>query len=146
MAKGLGGGVPIGAMACTSKADILVPGDHASTFGGNPLVTAAAKVVLTELTKNHLLEHVNEVSTYLKEELVKLQKEFTCVKEIRGIGMMLGMELTVPALEVEKKCMAEGMLVVGAGEKVVRFVPPLVIEKEHVDEAITILKKVLAES
>ena len=146
MAKGLGGGVPIGAMACTSKADILVPGDHASTFGGNPLVTAAAKVVLTELTKNHLLEHVNEVSTYLKEELVKLQKEFTCVKEIRGIGMMLGMELTVPALEVEIKCMAEGMLVVGAGEKVVRFVPPLVIEKEHVDEAITILKKVLAES
>lgn len=145
MAKGLGGGVPIGAMACTSKADVLVPGDHASTFGGNPLVTAAAKVVLKELTGNHLLEHVKEVGAYLKAELDKLQKEFDCIKEIRGMGMMLGMELTVPAIEVEKKCMAEGMLVVGAGEKVVRFVPPLIIEKAHVDEAITILKKVLAE-
>ena len=145
MAKGLGGGVPIGAMACTSKADILVPGDHASTFGGNPLVTAAAKVVLKELTANHLLDHVKEVGAYLKGELLKLQKEFECIKEIRGLGMMLGMELTLPALDVEKKCMDKGMLVVGAGEKVVRFVPPLIIEKAHVDEAITILKSVLSE-
>lgn len=146
MAKGLGSGVPIGAMACTKKADILVPGDHASTFGGNPLVTAAAKVVLKELTQNNLLAHVKEVGTYLKEELTKLQEEFDVIKEIRGIGLMLGMELTIPALEVEKKCMEKGMLVVGAGEKVVRFVPPLIIDKVHVDEAINILKAVLAES
>ncbi len=145
MAKGLGAGVPIGAMACTSKADVLVPGDHASTFGGNPLVTAAAKVVLKELTVNHLLDHVKEVGAYLKRELLKLQKEFDCIKEVRGLGMMLGMELTLPALEVEKKCMDKGMLVVGAGEKVVRFVPPLIIEKAHVDEAIAILKSVLSE-
>lgn len=145
MAKGLGAGVPIGAMACTSKADVLVPGDHASTFGGNPLVTAAAKVVLKELTVNHLLDHVKEVGAYLKGELLKLQKEFDCIKEVRGFGMMLGMELTLPALEVEKKCMDKGMLVVGAGEKVVRFVPPLIIEKAHVDEAIAILKSVLSE-
>lgn len=145
MAKGLGAGVPIGAMACTSKADVLVPGDHASTFGGNPLVTAAAKVVLKELTVNHLLDHVKEVGAYLKGELLKLQKEFDCIKEVRGLGMMLGMELTLPALEVEKKCMDKGMLVVGAGEKVVRFVPPLIIEKAHVDEAIAILKSVLSE-
>ncbi len=145
MAKGLGAGVPIGAMACTSKADVLVPGDHASTFGGNPLVTAAAKVVLKELTVNHLLDHVKEVGAYLKGELLKLKKEFDCIKELRGFGMMLGMELTLPALEVEKKCMDKGMLVVGAGEKVVRFVPPLIIEKAHVDEAIAILKSVLSE-
>lgn len=145
MAKGLGAGVPIGAMACTSKVDVLVPGDHASTFGGNPLVTAAAKVVLKELTVNHLLDHVKEVGAYLKGELLKLQKEFDCIKEVRGLGMMLGMELTLPALEVEKKCMDKGMLVVGAGEKVVRFVPPLIIEKAHVDEAIAILKSVLSE-
>lgn len=145
MAKGLGAGVPIGAMACTSKADVLVPGDHASTFGENPLVTAAAKVVLKELTVNHLLDHVKEVGAYLKGELLKLQKEFDCIKEVRGFGMMLGMELTLPALEVEKKCMDKGMLVVGAGEKVVRFVPPLIIEKAHVDEAIAILKSVLSE-
>lgn len=145
MAKGLGGGVPIGAMACRSKADIFVPGDHASTFGGNPLVTAAAKVVLEELVNYDLLDHVKEIGAYLKEELLKLQKEVTCIKEIRGMGLMLGMELTVPALEVEIACMEKGMLVVGAGEKVVRFVPPLIIEKSHVDEAIAILKAVLAD-
>ncbi len=144
MAKGLGGGVPIGAMACTSKADVFIPSDHASTFGGNPLVTAAAKVVLEELIDNQLLEHVKEVGAYLKEELIKLQGEFECIKEIRGLGMMLGMELTLPALDVEKACMEKGMLVVGAGEKVVRFVPPLIIEKAQVDESIAILRDVLA--
>ena len=108
-------------------------------------MTAAAKVVLKELTVNHLLDHVKEVGAYLKGELLKLQKEFDCIKEVRGFGMMLGMELTLPALEVEKKCMDKGMLVVGAGEKVVRFVPPLIIEKAHVDEAIAILKSVLSE-
>lgn len=144
MAKGLGGGVPIGAMACTEKANVLVPGDHASTFGGNPLVTAAAEVVLTELTKNNLLEHVKEVGDYLKEQLLVLKAQFDCVVDVRGFGLMQGIELTIPALDVEKKCIEKGVLLVGAGEKVVRFVPPLIITKEHVDEAISILKEVLA--
>ena len=143
MAKGLGGGVPIGAMACTAKADVFVPGDHASTFGGNPLVTAAAQVVLTELICNDLLGHVKEVGDYLTEELLKLKDEFECIKDVRGIGLMQGIELTIPALEVEKKCMEYGMLIVGAGEKVVRFVPPLIITKEQIDEGINILKKAL---
>lgn len=143
MAKGLGGGVPIGAMACTAKADVFVPGDHASTFGGNPLVTSAAQVVLTELTCNDLLDHVKEVGAYLTEELLKLKDEFKCIKDVRGIGLMQGIELTIPALEVEKKCMEHGMLIVGAGEKVLRFVPPLIITKEQIDEGITILKKAL---
>ena len=143
MAKGLGGGVPIGAMACTAKADVFVPGDHASTFGGNPLVTAAAQVVLTELICNDLLGHVKEVGAYLTEELLKLKDEFKCIKDVRGIGLMQGIELTIPALEVEKKCMEYGMLIVGAGEKVLRFVPPLIITKEQIDEGITILKKAL---
>lgn len=143
MAKGLGGGVPIGAMACTKKADVFIPGDHASTFGGNPLVTAAAKVILTELTQNHLTAHVKEVGHYLTQELVKLKAEFECVKDIRGIGLMQGMELTIPALEVEKKCIENGMLIVGAGEKVIRFVPPLIITKAEIDEGINILRKAL---
>lgn len=143
MAKGLGGGVPIGAMACTAKADVFVPGDHASTFGGNPLVTAAAQVVLMELICNDLLGHVKEVGAYLTEELLKLKDEFKCIKDVRGIGLMQGIELTIPALEVEKKCMEYGMLIVGAGEKVLRFVPPLIITKEQIDEGITILKKAL---
>ena len=146
MAKGLGGGVPIGAMACNEKANVLVPGDHASTFGGNPLVTAAAEVVLTELTQNGLLDHVKEVGAYLKEQLLALKETFDCVVDVRGYGLMQGIELTIPALDVEKKCIEKGMLLVGAGEKVVRFVPPLVITKEHVDEAMSILKEVLAES
>lgn len=143
MAKGLGGGVPIGAMACTAKADVFVPGDHASTFGGNPLVTAASQVVLTELVHNNLLGHVKEVGAYLTAELLKLKDEVECIKDVRGMGLMQGVELTISALEVEKKCMAEGMLIVGAGEKVIRFVPPLVITKAQIDEGIRILKKAL---
>lgn len=145
MAKGLGGGVPIGAIACSAKADVLVPGDHASTFGGNPLVTAAAKVVLTELTQTDLLGHVREAGEYLTSELLKLKAEFKCVQEIRGIGLMQGMALTVPALEVEKKCLEKGMLIVGAGEKVLRFVPPLIITKGQLKEGIQILREVLAD-
>ena len=141
MAKGLGGGVPIGAMACTAKADVLVPGDHASTFGGNPLVTAATQVVLTELTQNGLLDHVKEVGAYLKEQLLALKDE--CVKDVRGIGLMQGIELTIPILDVEKKCIENGMLIVGAGVNVIRFVPPLIVEKAHIDEAISILRKAL---
>lgn len=144
MAKGLGGGVPIGAMACKEEVAVLVPGDHASTFGGNPLVTAAAQVVLKELTENGLLDHVKEVGSYLKEQLLALKEEFDCIVDVRGTGLMQGIELTIPALEVEKKCIEAGMLVVGAGEKVVRFVPPLIITKAHVDEAMAILRKVLA--
>ncbi|MBQ1275452.1 MAG: aspartate aminotransferase family protein [Cellulosilyticum sp.] len=143
MAKGLGGGVPIGAMACTAKADVLVPGDHASTFGGNPLVTAATQVVLTELTQNGLLDHVKEVGAYLKEQLLALKDEFDCVKDVRGIGLMQGIELTIPILDVEKKCIENGMLIVGAGANVIRFVPPLIVEKAHIDEAISILRKAL---
>ncbi|MBP3889232.1 MAG: acetylornithine transaminase [Cellulosilyticum sp.] len=146
MAKGLGGGVPIGAMACSEKANVLVPGDHASTFGGNPLVTAAAEVVLTELTQNGLLDQVKEVGAYLREQLLALKETFDCVVDVRGYGLMQGIELTIPALDVEKKCIEKGLLLVGAGEKVVRFVPPLIITKEHVDEAMSILKEVLAES
>ncbi len=144
MAKGLGGGVPVGAMAVRGKADVLVPGDHASTFGGNPLVTAAAKVVITELIQNGVMDNVKEVGDYLYSELTKLKEECNCIKEIRGKGMMLGMELTVPALDIEKECIKEGMLIVGAGEKVLRFVPPLIIEKKHVDEAVSILKNILS--
>lgn len=143
MAKGLGGGVPIGAMACTAKADVFVPGDHASTFGGNPLVTAASQVVLTELVHNDLLGHVKEVGAYLTAELLKLKDEVECIKDVRGMGLMQGVELTISALEVEKKCIENGMLIVGAGEKVIRFVPPLVITKAQIDEGIRILKKAL---
>lgn len=143
MAKALGGGVPIGAMACTLKADVLVPGDHASTFGGNPLATSAACIVLDEILHHGLLEHVQEVGLYLTEQLNAMKETCSCIKEVRGKGLMQGLELTIPVLDVEKACIDKGLLIVGAGEKVLRFVPPLIITKEQIDEGLEILKSVL---
>lgn len=145
MAKGLGGGVPIGAMACNDRANVFEPGDHASTFGGNPLATTAAQVVLTQLTTTPLLNEVKEVGDYLKQSLLGLKEKFNCITDVRGNGLMLGVALTLPALDVEKACIKKGMLLVGAGEKVIRFVPPLVMTKENVDEAMQILEEVLTD-
>lgn len=147
MAKGLANGLPIG--ACAAKgiaAAILEAGDHASTFGGNPVSCASAKVVLTKLTKENLLQNVKETGRYLKEELQKIAEKYTFIKEVRGLGLMLGMELSISAREIMNKCMENGLLVIGAGTNIIRFVPPLIISKENVDEAVSILDKVLGEA
>ena len=143
MAKGLGGGVPIGGMMCKEEVAVLVPGDHASTFGGNPLVTSAIGVVLEELTQNGLLEHVQEVGAYLTEKLTQLKEEVDCITDVRGMGLMQGVEITKVPKDVISKCIDKGMLIVGAGEKVIRFVPPLIVTKAHIDEAVAILKEAL---
>lgn len=143
LAKGLGSGVPIGAMLCSAKADVFVPADHASTFGGNPLATTAANVVVSELIENHLLDHVKEVGAYLESELYKLKEDFAVIKEVRGMGLMQGIALHVAPKDLVNKCIEKGMLVVGAGEDVVRFVPPLIITKEQIDDAIQILREAL---
>lgn len=147
MAKGLANGLPIG--ACAAKgiaATILEAGDHASTFGGNPVSCASAKVVLTKLTKENLLQNVKETGGYLKEELQKLAEKYAFIKEVRGLGLMLGMELTIPAREIMNKSMENGLLVIGAGTNIIRFVPPLIISQKNVDEAVSILDKVLGET
>lgn len=143
LAKGLGGGVPIGAMLCNKKADIFEPGDHASTFGGNALVTSAAKVVLTELLEKGLLEKVKETGAYLQEKLKELQRQHEVILEVRGKGLMQGIELKIPVKEMINKCIEKGVLVVGAGESVIRFVPPLIISKKEIDEAMKVLDEVL---
>ena len=140
MAKGLGGGVPIGGMMCKKEVAVFVPGDHASTFGGNPLVTSAVGVVIEELTQNGLLQHVQEVGEYLTEALTKLKEEVDCIIDVRGIGLMQGVEITKAPKDVINKCLEKGMLIVGAGEKVIRFVPPLIVTKSQIDEAVAILK------
>ena len=145
LAKALGGGVPIGAMLCNAKADVFVPADHASTFGGNPLAATAAQVVLDELLTNNLLAHVKEMGTYLESELHKLKEAFSVITDVRGMGLMQGIALNIAPKDVVNKCIEKGMLVVGAGENVVRFVPPLVISKEQIDECISILKEALKE-
>lgn len=143
MAKGLGGGVPIGAMMCREEVAVFVPGDHASTFGGNPLVTSGVCVVIDELVNNGLLQHVQEVGAYLTQSLNKLKEQVDCITDVRGIGLMQGVEITKVPKEVIGKCIEKGMLIVSAGENVIRFVPPLIVTKEQIDEAVAILKEAL---
>ncbi|MGL4345172.1 MAG: aspartate aminotransferase family protein [Cellulosilyticaceae bacterium] len=143
LAKGLGGGVPIGAMLCKEDVAVLVPGDHASTFGGNPLVTAGAKVVLEELINNKLLEHVKCVGEALSGLLDELKENCDIVVERRGLGLMQGVELSVAAGPVVNACLQKGVLFVAAGPNVIRFVPPLIVEEAELAKAVEVLTEVL---
>ncbi len=146
LAKGLGGGFPIGAMMAVQKAaDAFMPGDHASTFGGNPLACTAGKVVLQELVERGLLEQVQKNSVYLKERLLDLKESCTLIQDVRGIGLMMGIELNMPVGTIIQKCMEKGLLLVGAGTHTIRFVPPLVINEKEIEEGIQILRSVLKE-
>ena len=143
-AKALGCGVPIGAFAAVDKvANAFEAGDHGSTYACNPFVTAAASVVFDLYEKMNLLENVNAVGAYLYEQLEKLAKEKETILAHRGYGLMQGIELNISAAEVIVKCQKEGLILVGAGTKIIRFVPPLVITKENVDKMIAILGKCL---
>lgn len=143
VAKALGNGLPIGAFLCREECAALVPGDHGSTYGGNPLVCAAANAVMDQFEELNLTAHVKEVGAYLYEQLEQLTAEFDCIKDHRGIGLMQGIELTIPVGDVIKKVQKEGLIIISASGNVIRFVPPLVIEKKHVDEMIAKLKKCL---
>lgn len=146
LAKGLGGGVPIGAMMAKEKfAKAFNPGDHASTFGGNPIATRAGKHIMDRLLNDGVLKNAEENGKYLREKLEELKIKYSFIKEIRGMGLMQGMELEIDTKEVVKRSIENGLLLVGAGEDVVRFVPPLIVSKEQIDEAIEILEKTLKE-
>ena len=143
-AKGLAGGVPIGAMMAKDfAAQAFQPGDHASTFGGNSLATAAGVTVMKELFENGLIENVRKNGAYMTEQLKKLQQKHSCITDVRGIGFMQGIELNIPTSDVINKCIEMGLLLVGAGHDVIRFVPALIAEQRHIDEMITILDKAL---
>lgn len=143
-AKALGCGVPVGAFVAGEKCcDSLVPGDHGTTYGGNPFATAAVSAVFDILEKNNILENVNEVSAYLEEQLDKLVAEFDNVATRRGKGLMQGLVMTTPVRETINKAIENGLLVISAGSDVLRILPPLVITKENVDEMIAILRKCL---
>ncbi len=146
MAKGLANGIPIGVCAARGKAsEILAAGDHASTFGGNPIACSSAKVVLDEIINEKLLENVSDTGEYLKSELVKLSEKYSLIKEVRGLGLMLGMEFNIPVKEILTKCTEKGLLLIAAGSNVIRFVPPLIITKNDADTAIEILDKIMGE-
>lgn len=145
MAKAIGSGVPVGAFAMTKAVAeaSLKPGDHGTTYGGNPLACAAVAKTLEIYEKQKLAAHVKEVGDYLEEQLKKLGEDYDCVVEQRGLGLIRGIKLSGPVGEVVKKAMEEGLLIISARSDVIRLVPPLVIEKEHVDEMIEKLRKVL---
>ena len=146
LAKGLAGGVPIGAFIATDEAAAAFhAGDHGSTFGGNPLACAAANVVLDTIMEKHLLDNVNEVGGYLKGQLEKLQQKYPkLITEVRGMGLILGMQITRPGREIVNDCLEYGLIINCTAGDVLRFVPPLIITRAHVDELCSVLDKVLA--
>lgn len=146
-AKALGCGVPVGAFMMTQKvADkSLAPGDHGTTYGGNPFVGAAVSAVFEQFEKLNILDHVNELTPYLEAELDKLVEKYDCLTARRGKGFMQGLECTLPVGQVSAKALENGLIVITAGSNVLRFVPPLVIEKNDVDEMIRLLSLTLDE-
>lgn len=144
MAKGIGNGIPVGAIATTKEvAEALVPGDHGTTFGGNPLACTAVAATLKEFEKHHMTAHVTAMGNYLKQRLEELCGQKEIAKEARGMGLMCGLELTVPAGPYILESLKKGVIFMGAGANVIRFVPPLVIEKEHIDAMIDVLQEIL---
>ncbi|HEV7559177.1 MAG TPA: aspartate aminotransferase family protein [Kofleriaceae bacterium] len=152
LAKGLGGGIPIGALACSNKAAAglaavaggAVP--HASTFGGNPLACAAANAVFDLIESEGLMERVNEAGTYLASKLEDLVAEFPGhVLDMRGRGLLRGIAVSGSPANVVAKCREKGMLLSVAGSNVVRFAPPYIVERKHLDEALGIVRAVLAD-
>lgn len=144
MAKGIGNGMTVGAIATKENiAKALVPGDHGTTFGGSPLACAAVVASLQEFENKDIVKHVKTVSEYLDEKLNKLVETKEIVKETRGLGLMRGLELKEPAAPYISKAIEQGVIFMSAGTHVIRFIPPLIIEKQHVDEMIEILERIL---
>ena len=150
LAKGLAGGVPIGAFICTEKvAQALHAGDHGTTFGGNPLACAAANVVLDTVPNEKFLAHVEEVGNYFKNKLIELQQKHSGqISEVRGEGLILGLQLSnskKSGVEIVNECMQRGAIINCTVGTVLRFIPPLIITNEQVDEVTNILDEVLSE-
>jgi predicted acetylornithine/succinylornithine family transaminase len=146
MAKALGGGVPIGCMATKDYiAESLTPGSHASTFGGNPLVCSASLASINTIIDEKLAENAQKIGDYLKQKLTALKAKFPIIKYVRGRGLIIGVELEIEGKEIVNKALKYGLILNCIGTNVLRFVPPLIINESHVDEAISILEKVLSE-
>lgn len=146
LAKGLGCGVPVGAFVVAEKAaQALVPGDHGTTYGGNPFACAAVSKVFDLMESMDLMNHVRKVGAYLYEKLEGLKDTCPVITDHRGVGLMQGLEFSVPVGPLVKSALSEGLILISAGANVIRFVPPLVITEEDVDEMIGILEKLLKE-
>ena len=145
-AKALGCGVPVGAFAATERvAGAFEPGDHGTTYGGNPFTTAAVSKVLDLYEEMELLAKVNHIAPHLTKKLQMLAEKYSCIKEHRGVGLIQGLEFTIEVKDIIKKAMASGLILISAGSHIIRFVPPLVIEEKHIDEMVEILDSVMSE-
>ena len=145
LAKGLGDGVPIGACLTTDEvARAFTPGAHASTFGGNPLACSAASAVIRVLLEGRLLEHVREVGAYLAKGLQALKERLPIIKEVRGLGLLQGMELSAEGRSVVLDCLAAGLLINCTADRVLRFIPPLIITHAEIDRLLQGLQAVLS--
>jgi len=148
-AKGLAGGVPIGAMMCKKFCDVFGPGDHASTFGGNPLACAAGFSVGQTLEQENILQNVQERGEQLRKRLRAIAHQYpNLIADVRGWGLINGMELKsdieLTSVEVVKAAMEKGLLLVPAGPKVIRFVPPLIVSAQEIDQAAETLEQAIA--
>ena len=145
MAKAIGSGMPVGAFAMTEEVAefSLEPGDHGTTYGGNPLACMAVSKTIEIFEKKNMISHVQGIGAYLAEQLERLVQEKDCVIARKGKGLIQGIEISKPVGEVTNAALKEGLLVISARGNVIRLVPPLVIEKQHVDEMIDKLSKVL---
>ena len=144
-AKALGCGVPVGAFMMTEKvaAHSLTSGDHGTTYGGNPLAGAAINAVLDLFEENHIIEHVNQIGDYLAKRLDELVDKYDFITERRGVKLMQGLVFDRPVGDIIGKALEKGLILINAGPNIIRFVPPLVIEEEHVDKMIEILTSCL---
>ncbi|KZL91294.1 aspartate aminotransferase family protein [Clostridium magnum] len=145
LAKALAGGLPIGAIVANERASILQPGDHGSTFGGNPLVCAVANAVIDELTVGGVISSIEEKSKYFVNRLNEINGKLKFINEIRGSGLLLGLKINIDVKTFINKCFEKGLLVVSAGPEVVRLLPPLNVTVEEIDNVVNIFEAVASE-
>lgn len=142
MAKGLGAGLPIGGLLCKKKlSEVFNPGDHGTTFGGNPVACSGALVVLDKICNEDMLNEIKEKGEYLMQLLKDINSPL--IKDIRGKGLMIGVEVATTPSEIQKKALEKGLLVLTAGKNVIRLLPPLIISKEEIKEGIKILQETI---
>ena len=147
LAKALGSGTAIGAMLAKEEvAQAFEPGDHGSTFGGNPLACAAGIKTMEIMIRDNLSAHADDMGVYLKIQLKELKERFTCIKEIRGYGLLIGMELTIPGKDIITSAMKKGLLLNCVAGNVLRFIPPLIVTKTEINLALDILGQALTEA
>ena len=146
LAKAMANGLPIGAMLSKEKfEEAFGPGTHASTFGGTPLVTYVSLKVLKKIVEDGILENCSKMGKYFKDGLEELKKRFSFIKDVRGKGLILGMELDIEGQKIVERCMEKGFLINCVQERVLRFLPPLIIKKEEIDSLLNALNDILRE-